>query len=67
MFLTRDCAALRRLHFNVWPQKYARGPFHLPLALPDAKSPVSNRHANNRSLLVVAAALDAFWVPRFVD
>ena len=60
-------AALRRLHFNVWPQKYARGPFHLRFALSDAKSSVSNRYANNRSLLVVTATLDAFGVARFVD
>jgi hypothetical protein len=58
---------LNRLHFNIWPQENAHGPFHLRLALPDAESAVSDRHANYRSRPIIAASLDAFRVPRFVD
>jgi hypothetical protein len=55
------------LHFDVRPQKDARGPFHLQLPLTNAKSTVSDRHADHRRWLVVAASLDAFGVARFVD
>jgi hypothetical protein len=44
-----------------------RAPFHVWLALPDAKSAVANRDSQNRSWLIAAALLKAFRETKLID
>ena len=55
------------LNLNIWFEKCADAPLHLPLALSNAKSTVPYRHADNRCQLVAAALLHTIGVAELVD
>jgi len=60
-------AARVDLHFNVGSKDCSHIPFHLGLALPDAKSTGSDWYAHNRCGFVAAAPLQAVRVSKLID
>jgi hypothetical protein len=55
------------LHFDVGSKKGAHTPFHLGLALPDAKSAGTDWHAQYRCRFVTAALLEAVGKSKLID
>jgi hypothetical protein len=54
-------------HFDIGLRKGAYLPFHLWLALPDAKSAGPDWNAQHRGGLVAAALLEAVRIPKLID
>ena len=57
----------KRLHFNVGSKECSHTPFHLWLALPDAKSTSSDWDPQNRGRFVTAALLKAVGEAKLID
>jgi hypothetical protein len=54
-------------HFDIGSKKGAHTPFHLGLALPDAKSAGTDWHTQDGGRFIAAALLEAVGIAKLID